>query len=63
MFGFRGRFDAKQYTPKKPVKWVIKVFNVADSRNGYLLDTLVYTGANTPSACLGRYAPHAALPR
>ena len=47
MIGFRGRFGAKQYTPKKTVKWGIKAFNVADSRNGYLLDTLVYTGADT----------------
>ena len=47
MVGFRGRFGAKQYAPKKPVKWGIKAFNVADSKNGYLLDILVYTGADT----------------
>lgn len=48
MVGFRGRFGAKQYAPKKKtVKWGIKAFNVADSKNGYLLDTLVYTGADT----------------
>ena len=27
---------------KTPVKWGIKVFNMADSLNGYLLDTLAY---------------------
>ena len=47
MIGFRGRFSAKQHAPKKPVKWGIKSFNLADSKNGYLLDTLVYTGART----------------
>jgi len=47
MVRFRGRFVAKQYAPKKPVKWGIKTFNVADSKNGYLLDTLVYMGADT----------------
>ncbi len=47
MIRFRGRFGAKQYCPKKAVKWGIKTFNVADSNNGYLLDTLVYTGAET----------------
>ena len=47
MIGFRGRFSAKQYAPKKQVKWGIKAFNLADSKNGYLLDTLFYTGART----------------
>ena len=47
MIGFRGRFGAKQYAPKKTVKWGIKSFNMADSSNGYLLDTIVYTGADT----------------
>ena len=47
MIKFRGRFGAKQYCPMKPVKWGIKTFTVADAANGYLLDTLVYTGAET----------------
>ena len=47
MLGFRGRFVGKQYMPKKPVKWGIKAFSVADSRNGYMLNTLIYTGADT----------------
>ncbi len=47
MIGFRGWFCGKQYCPKKPVKWGIKTFTIADSKNGYLLDTLVYTGADT----------------
>ena len=45
--GFRGRFGAKQYMPKKPTKWGIKCFTLADSSTGYVLNTLVYTGADT----------------
>ena len=33
--------------PKKPVKWGIKAFSLADSSNGYLLNILLYTGAET----------------
>ena len=33
--------------PKKPVKWGIKAFFLADSSNGYLLNILLYTGAET----------------
>ena len=47
MVGFRGRFGAKQYMPKKPTKWGIKCFTLADSSTGYVLNTLVYTGADT----------------
>ena len=44
---FRGRFVGKQYMPKKPVKWGIKSFTLADSSNGYVLNILLYTGAET----------------
>ena len=47
MVGFHGRFGAKQYMPQKPTKWGIKAFTMADSSNGYLLNVLVYTGAET----------------
>ena len=33
--------------PQKPTKWGIKAFTLADAANGYLLNTLVYTGAQT----------------
>ena len=45
--GFHGRFGSTQYTPKKPVKWGIKVFTLADANTGYLLNILVHTGAQT----------------
>ena len=47
MVGFRGGFGAKQYRPDKPTKWGIKCFTLADSSNGYVLNVLVYTGADT----------------
>ncbi len=47
MIRFRGRFAVKQYMPKKPVKWGIKSFTLADSSNGYVLNILPYTGAET----------------
>ena len=47
MVGFRGRFGAKQYIPSKPKKYGIKAFTMADSDHGYLLNILVYTGADT----------------
>ena len=47
MLRFRGRFATKQHMPKKPVKWGIKAFSLADSSNGYLFNILLYTGAKT----------------
>ena len=43
MVGFRGRFGPKQYMPNKPVKYGIKAFTLADSKEGYLLNILVWT--------------------
>ena len=47
MIGFRGRFGAKQYIPIKSTKCGVKAFTLADSLNGYILDVLLYTGADT----------------
>ena len=47
MVGFRGRFGPKQYMPKKPVKYGIKAFTMADSEEGYVLNVLPYTGSDT----------------
>lgn len=51
MVGFRGRYGAKQYMPNKPNKYGIKAFTLADSSNGYILDIIVYTGADTLPDC------------
>ena len=47
MVGFCGRFAAKQYMPKKPTKWGIKAFTMADSATGYMVNILPYMGAET----------------
>ena len=47
MVGFRGRFGPKQYMPKKPVKYGIKAFTLADSGEEYVLNILLYTGTET----------------
>jgi len=45
MVAFKGRIGFKQYMPKKPTKWGFKVWSLADSSNGYLLNFEIYTGA------------------
>ena len=47
MVSFRGRFGPKQYMPGKPTKYGVKAFTLASSEHGYLLNTLLYTGAET----------------
>ena len=47
MVGFRGRFGPKQYMPNKPTKYGVKAFTLADSEQGYVLNILPYTGADT----------------
>ena len=46
MVGFRGHFGPKQYISSKPQKYGIKAFTMADSAQGYMLNVLVYTGAD-----------------
>ena len=35
MIGFKGRLHFIQYMPKKPTKWGMKAFVLADSSSGY----------------------------
>jgi hypothetical protein len=44
MTGFKGGFHLKQYMPRKPTKWGIKAWGLADSTNGYLLRCQIYRG-------------------
>lgn len=44
MIGFKGRFCLKQYMPKKPTKWGIKIWASACSKSGYFLFGKVYLG-------------------
>ena len=41
---FLGRIFFKQYMPKKPCKWGIKIFSLCDADTGYLLKFHIYTG-------------------
>ena len=45
MIRFDGRLAWKQYMPKKPVKWGIKLWCLCDANTGYCLAFSVYTGA------------------
>ena len=56
MVGFQGQFGSTQYMPKKPVKWGIKAFTMADGDAGYMLGILVYTGAETLDGADPMYA-------
>ena len=42
MVGFRGRFLAKQYMPKKPTKWGINAFTMVDSSTGYMCNIMLH---------------------
>ena len=44
MIKFKGRSKITQYIPLKPVKRGIKVWILADSVNGYIVDFKVYIG-------------------
>ena len=44
MVGFKGRLCFIQYLPKKPTKWGIKAYVLADSATGYVYSWRLYTG-------------------
>ena len=44
MVGFKGRVAFKQYCPLKPTKHGLKAFVLSDSRTGYVLNVIPYTG-------------------
>ena len=44
MIGFKGRLGFIQYMPKKPTKWGLKAFILADGVTGYALNWKLYTG-------------------
>ena len=43
MIGFKGRLSWVQYIPKKPTKWGLKAWVLADSSNGYVWNWRLYT--------------------
>lgn len=44
---FKGRLSFKQFLPSKPTKWGIKQFCLAESKTGYALKFMTYTGKNS----------------
>lgn len=44
MIPFRGRISYRQYLPAKPCKFGVKVWELADSSNGYVYQMQIYTG-------------------
>lgn len=44
MVGFKGRLAFLQYMPKKPQKWGLKAWVLADASNGYVWNWKLYTG-------------------
>jgi len=47
MIAFKGRSGMKQYMPMKPIKRGFKVWALADSASGYLINFEIYTGKNS----------------
>ena len=54
MVGFKGRLAFLQYMLKKPQKWGMKAWVLADGANGYVWNWKLYTGKEDDShATLG----------
>ena len=45
MIAFKGRSFMKQYLPAKPIKWVFKVWTIAEAATGYVCGFQVYVGS------------------
>ena len=43
---YKGRVSFQCYNPSKPNKWHLKLFEVSDSRTGYVVAFDIYTGKN-----------------
>ena len=44
MIAFKGQLSFIQYMPKKPTKWGMKAYVLADAHTGYLCNWYLYTG-------------------
>ena len=51
MIGFKGRLVFIQYLPKKPTKWGMKAYVLADSSTGYVWAWMLYTGICVSLEC------------
>ena len=50
MIKYKGRLYFRQYMPKKPIKYGIKVWMAADSRTGYVCNYDIYLGKSLNDA-------------
>ena len=48
MIKYKGRLYFRQYMPKKPVKYGIKVWMAADSKTGYVYTMISTWGNHSP---------------
>ena len=55
MIGFKGRLSFIQYMPKKPTKWGMKAYVLADARTGYMYNWYLYTGMHYIFTCTYMY--------
>ena len=44
MISYKGRLSFVQYMPKKPTKWGLKAFVLADAHTGYMYNWYLQTG-------------------
>jgi hypothetical protein len=49
--GFKGKILFKTYNPKKPTKWGLRLFVLADSETGYVHSIIPYYGKVTGDIC------------
>lgn len=59
MVSFKGRLSFLQYLPKKPTKWGMKAFVLADSKSGYTYNWKLYTGKDDSLDTTNRTVTHA----
>ena len=53
MISFKGRLSFLQYLPKKPHKWGMKAWVLADAKNGYTWGWKLYTGKEEEQVARG----------
>ena len=54
MVKYKGRVFFRQYMPKKPIKWGIKVWMLAEPKTGYVSNFAVYLGKCASSEHAGQ---------
>ena len=52
MISYKGRLSFLQYLPKKPHKWGMKAWVLADSKTGYTFNWSMYTGKDADDSGL-----------